>query len=102
MGSPITWIVQCKMTYEARYELRTRNYRMVAACSRYGFIRFYLLVQIDDGRRHREDTNWYEKNPIGSVELSPLSVILAPLRRKSWECFDALSIPDSFFWKVIV
>lgn len=27
------------------------------------------FTQIDDGRRHREDTNWYEKNPIGSWRL---------------------------------
>eukprot|EP00434_Breviolum_minutum_P014845 symbB.v1.2.013089.t2/scaffold919.1/size152209/1 len=29
--------------------------------------------EIDDGRRHREDTNWYEKNPIGSRGRGPMA-----------------------------
>lgn len=29
--------------------------------------------ELDDGRRHREDTNWYEKNPIGSRGRGPMA-----------------------------
>ena len=27
-------------------------------------------AKIDDGRRHRDDTNWYERNPISGRSLS--------------------------------
>ena len=46
---------------------------MFNGCSLFFFPFWSLSFELDDGRRHRDDTNWYELNPISSRGRGPMA-----------------------------